>query len=307
MAKTTSRLGKGLSALIQPAAAGSSAFSVPAGHPQQQHATGPDHIRSLPVDQLSPNPNQPRQAFPDDSLRELADSIRATGVLQPIIVRPAGPGRYEVVAGERRLRAARLAGKATIPAIIRELSDAESLRIALLENLQREDLAPLERAAAYERYLESFGGTVDELAKQLCESRGNISNYLRLMKLHADVRYLLARGELAMGQARAVAAISDPQRQLAIAKLAVRRNLSVRQVEELARRADTPPSTETTAPAPRQRHLQNVEEALSKAVGLRVRINAGRRKNSGRVVITYANLEEFDRIAEKLGGRINLE
>jgi ParB family chromosome partitioning protein len=216
-----------------------------------------------------------------------------------------------LVAGERRLRAARLAGLDAVPAIVREFSDSESLEVALLENLQREDLGPLERAAAYQQYLETFGGTVEDLAKKMCESRANISNYLRLLKLHPEVCYMLGNGELGMGQARALAGVADSQRQLALAKLAARRNLSVRQVEELVRKAVSPTETRPSEPdierSSAQAHLASVEEALSRELGLRIRIMPGRKKNSGRMVIRYNGLEEFDRIAERLGGRANLD
>jgi ParB family chromosome partitioning protein len=180
----------------------------------------------------------------------------------------------------------------------------------LIENLQRQDLGPLERAAAYQHYLDSFGGTIDDLGRRISESRANVSNYLRLLKLHSEIRDLLAAGELGMGQARAVAAIADHQRQLAVARLAIRRNLSVRQVEELARSAATAPDEAVAAPieAPkRSRHVLDVEQALSRATGMRVRLYPGRKKNSGRLVIAFGSLDEFDRIAERLGGNVHLE
>ncbi len=323
MSKPANRLGRGLSTLIPtrdiavrpsvasgelPTRNGSRAAAV-------ERATAADRaneVRELPIEALTPNPRQPRATFREESIRELADSIRANGLLQPVIVRAtATDDRWELVAGERRWRAAKLAGLATLPAIVRELSDSESLQLALVENLQREDLAPLERAAAYQHYLDTFGGTIEDLAARLSESRANISNYLRLLKLRPEICYMLGAGELGMGQARAIAAIVDPQRQLALAKLAARRNLSVRQVEELARQAGTSeagasPSSERTPaepsefPSGQRQHLSELEAALSKALGIRVRLYPGRRKNAGRVVIAYKNLEEFDRIAERL-------
>jgi ParB family chromosome partitioning protein len=222
----------------------------------------------------------------------------------------SGDGQFEIVAGERRWRAAKLAGLETVPALVREFSDAQAFETALVENLQREDLAPLERAAAYQHYLDTFGGTIEDLAARMSESRANISNYLRLLKLQPEVCYLLGSGELSMGHARAVAGVNDPQRQLAIAKLAARRNLSVRQVEELARTANEPsqsPPEPTPEVKAQRRHMGTVAETLSKSIGLRVRLVPGRKKNSGRVIITYGTLEEFDRIAERLGGDVHLE
>lgn len=304
--KPASRLGRGLSSLI-PATPGPSGLG-PAVPPLPDAG----HIRDLPVETIVPSPHQPRSSFDAQALEELAASIRSNGVVQPIIVRSLDDGGYRIVAGERRWRAAKLAGLATVPAIVRELTDAQSFELALVENLQRQDLAPLERAAAYQHYLETYGGTVEELAQRLGESRANISNYMRLLKLGPEICYMLGAGQLGMGQARAIAGVSDPQRQLALARLAARRNLSVRQVEELAKAADAVAQSAVAAAAPTdsgasRRHLDELESALSKATGLRVRVYQGRRKNSGRVVIHYGNLEEFDRIAERLAGDAHLE
>lgn len=302
MPKSPSRLGKGLSALVTSSSSKTNRPPAAAGPP---HAD-PNQIRLVPVDNITPNPNQPRTAFSDESIRDLATSIRTAGLLQPLIVRPKDGNTYELVAGERRWRAAKLAGLATVPVVIRELSDAQSLELALIENLQREDLTPIERATAYQHYLDTFRGTIDKLAQRLSESRANVSNYLRLLKLPDEIRTLLARNELAMGQARAIAAVPDPERQIALARMAVRRNLSVRQVEELAKQAsttdhDTPDQPTIAAPTAVSRHLADLEQAFSRSLGLRVRLYAGRRKNSGRVVISYSNLDEFDRLARHFG------
>jgi ParB family transcriptional regulator, chromosome partitioning protein len=299
MSKPTNRLGRGLSALIP---------SAPTPRPAQPDVAGGVVVREIPLDQIAQNPRQPRSTFHDATLQELAESIRTRGVLQPVIVRPATGGQYELVAGERRLRAAKLANLTTIPAVIHELADPDALEIALVENLQREDLAPLERAAAYQQYLDTFGGTIDDLAAKLSESRANVSNYLRLLKLRPEICYMLGSGDLAMGQARAIAAIDDPERQLAIAKLAVRRNLSVRQVEELARAGSESAEQRAVAERPRveDRNRENVAQELSRVTGLRVRLLAGRKKNSGRVVISYNSLEEFDALAKRLTGASDL-
>ncbi len=301
MKKIPNRLGRGLNALITT--------------PTESAQTVADHslqLRQLPVDAIAPNPRQPRTAFNEASLAELTESIRTSGIIQPVVVRMKGDDKYELVAGERRWRAAKAAGFLTVPAIVRELTDAEAFSTALVENLQREDLGPLERAAAYQHYLESFGGTIEELAGRLSESRANISNYLRLLKLRPEICYMLGTGELGMGQARAIAGIDDPQRQLAIARLAARRNLSVRQVEALAKtpadaNRDKPATDGSARPDPYRLHLGHVEQALCKAVGLRIRLHHGKKKNSGRVVIFFGTLDEFDRIAERLGGNASLE
>lgn len=309
MPKPANRLGKGLSALISSSETAAKPVGPPTMNPSTESMSNP--VVELDVERIRANPRQPRTAFDTARLNELAESIHSTGLLQPILVRRAEDGDLELVAGERRLRAARLAGLSTVPAIVRELSDSESLEVALLENLQREDLGPLERAAAYQQYLETFGGAVEDLARKMCESRANISNYLRLLKLHPEVCYMLGNGELGMGQARALAGLTDSQRQLALAKLAARRNLSVRQVEELVRRAASETQGHPVEPeierASARTHLSGVEETLSRELGLRVRIMPGRKKNSGRMVIRYNGLEEFDRIAERLGGRVHLD
>jgi ParB family chromosome partitioning protein len=304
MSKPAPRLGRGLSALIgQPPT--QSLRHRPAAPAGDAAAENPLEI---PIEQIIPNPYQPRSTFDDASLQELAASIRRAGVLQPVLVRPRPDGRFELVAGERRWRAAKLANRTTIPAITRQLTDVEALEIALIENLQREDLKPLERAAAFVAFTEAFHISIDELATRLGQSRANIANYVRLNRLPEQVKSLLESNELGMGQARAIAGITDPQRQLAVARLAVRRNLSVRQVEELAKPGDPvqPPTLAPPQPDGRSRHLDEVQTALSKALGLPVQLEPGRKKNAGRVVITYNSLEEFDRIAERLGGRVTL-
>jgi ParB family chromosome partitioning protein len=253
-----------------------------------------------------PNPRQPRTHFDPAALDELAQSIRRSGVVQPVVVRPTACDRYELVAGERRWRAARIAGLERIGAVVRRLSDAEAVELALIENIQREDLSPLERAAAYQRYIEVFGVSAEELATRLGVSRPSVINYLRLTRLPAEVRELIASGDLAMGQARAIAGIESVQDQIRIARLAVRRNLSARQVEDLARGAvngdlTADASASAALRTGRQKHFDEIERAMSRAVGARVRLYSGRSKNSGRIVISYSSLEEFERIAERLG------
>ena len=310
MSKSTPRLGKGLSALIGTrttlsAASERAAAAIAAGSPQEPRPG--DRVAQIPIDQLEPNPFQPRTRFDEDALAELAASVKQSGLLQPVLVRRLGDGRFQIVAGERRWRAARLAGLETVPAIVREVSDAEALEPALIENLQREDLDPLERAAAYQQLIDKTGLTIEQVAQRLGQSRANVSNYLRLLKLGEEVREMISAGRLGMGQARALLAVSNPQRQLAIARMAVRRNLSVRQVEELARRAEQSAACEPRPVSPVRKHLAELEERFSKAVGLPVRLQPGRKKNSGRIVIRYNSLEEFDRIAEMLGADSKLE
>lgn len=307
MSKATPRLGRGLSALIGPRPRStlkrdvpeSTSTAKPTPETAEQRGTA---IRELPLDKIIPNPRQPRLDIDQTGLDRLAGSLSETGVLQPILVRDSGQAGFELVAGERRWRAASMAGMKTIPAIVRELSDGESFELALIENLQREDLRPLERAFAYQQLIDTMDMSVDEVARRMSESRANVVNYLRLLKLSDEIRDMISAGELAMGQARAIAGIDNPQRQLALARLAVRRNLSVRQVEILAKRDDTPTSVSSEPRRAADAHISDVEQSFTKALGLPVRLQQGRKKNSGRVIIRYNSLEEFDRLAERIAG-----
>ncbi len=310
MSKNTSRLGRGLSALLdnhpEPETAALAALPDQATHDREQ-------FRELPLDVIIPNPHQPRTDFAEEALQQLAASIKNVGVLQPILTRQRADGRFELIAGERRLRAAKLAGMTTIPAIVREASADQAAELALIENLQREDLAPLERARAYQEYLDTFRVSPEQLAQKLSESRANVVNYLRLLKLEEPVRALVESGELGMGQARALITIAKPEQQLAIARLAVRRNLSVRQVEELVRQAAVEAaqglieaeSNETIRSG--ERHYVEVERSLSKAVGVPIQLRPGKRKNAGRLIIHYASLTDFERIVGMLGAKVTVE
>lgn len=289
------RLGRGLGALIP--AKGPQGAKNPAVSALAASST---KVAEIAIDAIRPNPNQPRREFDEAALAELSNSIRVNGVLQPIMVRPLPDGRYELVAGERRWRASQRAGLNTIPATVREMSDAESLEIALVENLQRQDLGPLERAEGYQRYLDQFGGTPEQLAVRLSENRTTIVNYLRLLRLPHEVRAMLAGQQITMGHARAIAGLSDPQRQLAIAKMAARRSLSVRQVESLCREPSPDPSSDRT-PTGAVRHMESVADQLSRAIGLPVQVITGKRKNAGRVIVSYGSIEDFDRIARAFG------
>jgi ParB family chromosome partitioning protein len=304
MNKPTTRLGRGLSALLSPRTG-----ALPEVAEQPPHAG----VSLIPIEQIRPNPNQSRRSFDPGSIARLADSIRSAGVLQPVIVRPSPDGEgYELVAGERRWRAARQAGLERIPALIKDASDSSAFEAALIENIQREDLNPIDRAKAYRNYLDVFGGTIESLATKVGESRANISNYLRLLDLDPEVQKLVFEGQLSMGHARAIASIGDPRRRLAVAKMVIRRNLSVRQTEALAAREQDPRQSTAVGVSDDgregyRRHVDAVEQALAAALGLRVRIQAGRSGKSGKVVIFFSNPEEFERILQKICGRRSLE
>ncbi|HXF56636.1 MAG TPA: ParB/RepB/Spo0J family partition protein [Actinomycetota bacterium] len=274
-------LGRGLSSLIPGAAQEGGLVEVPVGA-------------------IAPNPRQPRTEFPEESLAALARSIREVGVLQPVVVRPRDGG-YELVAGERRVRAARLAGLATIPAIVRDTDDTEALREALIENLHREDLAPLEMAAAFQELLEELGVTQEVLAERLGFSRAHIANTIRLLSLPADVQRLLAEGKITAGHARALLGLPDDQAKSLVALRVAAEGLSVRQVEELVRSYTEHPAVgakvERGEPDP---SLQEVEEILSEQLATKVRVSLGKRK--GRIVIEFATREDLERIVSEIVG-----
>ena len=303
MSKTAPRLGKGLSAIIGPR--DNARKPKPQVHsPEARESRDGSH--EIPLGRIHPNRRQPRSEFEPAALEQLAESIRTHGVMQPAVVRAESDGSYELIAGERRWRAAKLAGLDALPVIIRQCTDAEAYELALIENLQREDLNPLERAKAYQAYISDLGVSADELARRISQSRANVANYMRLLNLSDVIQQMVSSGELGMGQARAIAGVSDPERQLGLARMSVRRNLSVRQVEALAKaepRESRAPEPQTAA----DRHLQEVEQALGRSLGVSVSLATGRRKNSGRIIIHYKNLEEFDRIAELLNGSANLD
>jgi ParB family chromosome partitioning protein len=285
--KPAARLGKGLSALL-----GEARSAAPASGDRLQSP-----VVNMALDRLEPGPFQPRGPITDAALGELAASIRHAGVLQPLLVRshPAGGDRFQIVAGERRWRASRLAGLAEVPVVVRRLSDAEAMAAALIENLQREDLNPVEEARGYQRLIEEFGLTHQALADALGRSRAHLSNMLRLLGLPADVLGALADGRLTTGHAKALLTAGDPAK---LAQEVISKGMSVRQTEARAAAAasgDTPPATIGYADDPDTRAL--VAE-LTGRLGLRVRIDgaAGR----GRVSIDFANLEQLDGIVALL-------
>jgi ParB family chromosome partitioning protein len=254
------------------------------------------HFSELPLDAIVPNPRQPRSVFDEDAMAELAGSIREVGLLQPIVVRPVPDGRYELVMGERRWRAAQAAGLEKIPAIVRETADDELLRDALLENLHRAQLNPLEEAAAYQQMLDDFGCTHDELAQRLGRSRPQISNTLRLLNLTVPVQRRVAAGVLSAGHARTLLGVEDAARQDALAARVVAEGISVRTLEELvavgARPADEP--TRTTRKAPVAPGLADIADRLSERFETRCKVELGRRK--GRVIVEFASLDDLQRI-----------
>ncbi|MGH7384372.1 MAG: ParB/RepB/Spo0J family partition protein [Candidatus Rokuibacteriota bacterium] len=277
-------LGRGLGALLSSPTPGSQEPAIVAAV-------------ELPIDSIAPNPKQPRKDFDDKGLRDLSASLTQSGVLQPVVVRRLGDG-YQLVVGERRWRAAKLAGLARIPALIREVSDAQSLELALVENLLREDLNPMEEAEAYQRLLAEFGWTQEELAQRVQRDRSSIANCLRLLKLPELIQADLRASRLTMGHARALLSLDSPAEQLRLREEILAHSWSVRATEEgvQAKRATTP-----RRPLRRSPELAAVEDSLRVALATRVRVVGNER--AGRIEIVYSTREELDRLAELIATR----
>jgi ParB family chromosome partitioning protein len=265
---------------------------APAPEPGEPPRAKPDQMVAL--DLLEPNPDQPRRQFSDEALKELADSIREKGVIQPLIVRPSkkSEGRYEIVAGERRWRASQLAQQHQIPVIVRELDDTEVLEIAIVENIQRADLNAIEEAMGYRQLMDRFGHTQDKVAEALGKSRSHIANLLRLLTLPDEVQGYVRDGRLSAGHARALITTDDPA---TLARQVINRQLSVRDTEKLAKgRGDsTGPSPRKAASAEKDADTRALEQDLSANLGMNVSIDHAT-DGSGRVVIAYTSLDDLD-------------
>jgi ParB family chromosome partitioning protein len=298
MSKRIQRLGRGLESLIGTAdlqvTESSAGPATLAG--QVAPATGSSPVRAIPVDAIEPNPFQPRQQFDDASLAELAQSIRTDGVLQPIAVRPAGQ-RYQLIVGERRWRAARVAGLPEIPAIIRQAGDDEMLVLALVENIQREDLNAIEKAQAYDSLRRTLNIPIEQLANRLGQDRSTVSNYLRLLELDEPIQALIRTKQLSMGHARALLG-APAEHRVRLARMVVARDLSVRAIERQIRAFLERPAVSAASAA--RPHVRQLEERLTQALGAKARITEGRKGKSGRIVIYYRTLEDFDRICDRL-------
>ncbi len=257
-----------------------------------------DSIMELELALVHPNPNQPRKEFDQNRLEELASSIREHGIVQPLVVRPRGQ-HYEIVAGERRWRAAKLAGLGKVPALVREFSEAETMEIALIENLQREDLNPLEEADAYRLLMDRFQLTQEDLARRLGKSRSQVANTLRLLQLGAGARDEVRSGRLSMGHAKVLLGIPDVEKQGRLAVRAASEGLSVRQVEELTRESVAPKPGGRKREATLAPDLKAVEEQLRERFGTPVKIQVSGEK--GRLEVTFFGEEGLNRILEVLG------
>jgi len=281
-------LGRGLSALMG---------EIPGVVSQMPSARTTE--RGMPIERIAPNPEQPRRRFDPASLEELAASIREKGILQPIIVRraPAGPADYQIVAGERRWRAAQMAQLHEVPVIIRDLTQEEAMEIAIIENIQRNDLDPIEEAQGYQRLMERHGRTQEEMATALGKSRSHIANMLRLLRLPTEVQDLLSEGKLTIGHARALITLADP---LEAARTIIRKGLSVRETE----RFDTKPARKTAEAPKKDADTRMLEGELSAASGLDVSIRPDRNGSAGTVTIRYKSLEELDDLCRVLSSNL---
>jgi ParB family chromosome partitioning protein len=257
-------------------------------------------LRQIPIDAVKPNPYQPRVVWDQQQLDDLAESIRANGIIQPIIVRPVGT-EFELIAGERRLRAAQLASLTTIPALVRSASDEQLLELALIENIHRTDLNPIERAQAYKNYLNTFSLTQARAAERLGEDRSVIANYLRLLELPDEVKQMLVQGQLTMGHARAVLSLPTDELRRKLANRALSDRLSVREVERLVRKYISPGRQVERPVPPKPPHIMDLESKLTSELGTKVAIETRKSGQRGKIVIEFYSLDEFDRITERLG------
>ena len=282
-------LGKGLSSLIPEA---------PKRKPAQQTSPAQpvtDGLQQLDIDKIWPNRAQPRELFDQEKLDELAQSLKTQGVLQPVIVRPAEGGTFELIAGERRWRAAQIAGLLRIPAVIREVTDDKLLELALIENLQREELNPIEEATAYQSLINDLGLSQQETADRVGKQRATVANALRLLNLPVEVQALVQSSQLSAGHAKCLAGLTDTRAQIELAKRIVDEGLSVRAVEQLVRRPEASGKKRATTTDQRDPNVVAEEETLQSEMGTKVRIVQGR-TGAGRLELHFYSAEELDRI-----------
>ncbi len=294
MAQKKNPLGRNLSSML------SKTTLQHAVEKTQAESSGRDSLRELPLDVISPGPYQPRSIFDTDRLEELAESIRHQGVIQPVVVRLSGDKQYELIAGERRWRAAQMAGIEKIPAIIRDVPDEIAIAMALVENIQREDLNPIEEATALRRLVDEFQMTHQEAGDAVGRSRSAVSNLLRLLELSAEVRELVDARHLEMGHARALLTL-EPALQAQAAREVVSKELSVRQTEQLVRRLKNPPVRKTVSLDP---DVQRLQDSLSEKLCAKVKLQYNAR-GKGKMVISYNSADELEGILEQMGLEID--
>ena len=288
--KKFNALGRGLDALISTDAV---------------RTQGSSTINEIPLDQIEPNANQPRSLFDDDKLQELASSIREIGIIQPITLRQTAENRFQIIAGERRWRASQMAGLKTIPAYIRTINDQDVMEMALVENIQREDLNPIEIALAYEHLIESTGMTQDRISERVGKSRSAITNYLRLLKLPAQVQISLQKKEIDMGHARALLSLDSPSLQLKVFKETMKNGWSVRKVEEVVNSLKNGEDIESAnkkikAKAQLSENLTSMRDQLAATLNTKVQLSCSP-KGKGKISIPFSNEEELKRIVNEIG------
>jgi len=283
-------LGKGLDSLLPRA---------PQASPAPAESDG-GKPREIPLDLIDHNPYQTRSTVNEEQLAELSASIAANGVVQPVLVRPLAGGRFQLIAGERRWRASRLAGKTTVPAILRQVSDEQAMEITIVENLQRADLNPMEQARAFERLSREFHMTQEQMAQRTGKDRATVANFLRLLKLPSSVQARVESGQLSFGHARALLGLQEPEEMERAAQRIADHSLSVRQTESLVQELIDPSHKAKKSPkpsAPVDANVRDAQERLQRALGLKVTIED--RNGRGKVVIEYARLEDFDALMER--------
>src|ERR1051325_7171694 len=285
-------LGRGLESLL-PSRPMNPPIAMPA--PQAGAST-----QEIPVDSIDPNPYQTRRRINEAALEELTDSIRASGVIQPVVLRPTANGRYQLVAGERRWHASKRAGKATIPAVVRQISDEQAMEITIIENLQREDLNPMEQARAFERLSREFALTQEQIALKTGKERASIANFLRLLKLPAGVQAHIEADRLSLGHGKVLMMLQNEPAEMVerVAAKAAESGMSVRELEELVVKLMGPPRGATTEREQERKdpNVRAAEEMIQRALGCKVTVKD--RLGKGKIILEYASLEEFDRVVE---------
>jgi ParB family transcriptional regulator, chromosome partitioning protein len=283
-------LGRGLGALIP-------SRPAPAPEPAAPAAPAGTGLAEVPIEQISPNPYQPRRTFNDASIEELARSVREHGIIQPLVVTRTGDSKYRLIAGERRFRAAQKAGLSVVPVVIKEtMTDSDTLQVALIENIQREDLNTIEEAYAYHQLHEEFGLTQEEISKRVGKERSTVANFLRLLRLPDSVKKLLASGQLSMGHARAILAVDSPKKQEQLAERVVKRNLNVRQTEMLA--SESSPKAAAEPEKEKDIFTRDAEEKLTRA--LRSRVEIDRKRRGGVIHVRFGSEDELIRLVDEI-------
>ena len=290
-------LGRGLDSLLP-----SRPPAMPVAMPAQQVTASPQEIA---IDKIDPNPYQTRRHINEIALEELTESIRASGVVQPVVLRPVANGRFQLVAGERRWQASKRAGKVSIPAVVRQISNEQAMEITIIENLQREDLNPMEQARAFERLSREFGMTQEQIATRTGKDRASIANFIRLLKLPEQVQNALETGTLSFGHGKVLLALAGfPEHMERAAREIIEKQLSVRQSEELIGKLLNPQAVEQKPDRPVHLvdpNVRDAERSLESSLGVKVEIQD--RKGKGKIILKYGSLEDFDRIVEALAAK----